>query len=179
MTKKYYNNKPSRKPLDWNQTSTSTKAKLGSVALRLDQNGYTAKQLLETDKKGNYKIDNQQLKSIFQIKEKGRSTKNTIGFRKNVKQLQFDLDRKRGIYTNVENKYSNMGFKGKKLRTMMTQFNKTVGLNTFFDIAREVKKQYGVSEKQSYTITRNMIDVYNFDKKQLSSNQKAIFDYFY
>lgn len=166
------------KRVNYTNAKDTSKSKWKSTALRLNQNGYTAKEILEKDKNGNYIIDDKQLKSIFQFKGKGYKSQ-AIGFRKNVSQLQFDTERKRNVWKDVETKYNSMGFRGKKLSRMMVDVNNTLGLNTFFDIARKVQKEYGISKQDSYDKTRDIINQANFLRSGLSRKDADIISAFY
>lgn len=182
MVKKY-DTKLKANVLQWNQLKD--KGKLANVSKRLYDNNITAKQVLEVDKNGKYVMDSKTLKSSIGIKEKGKSFKNTEAFRRNVKQAIGTLDRKKGVKAEITPKF--VKFTGNQFTTrtnrLLTDFNKTVGLNTFFDISNEVQKQYStkskkMSKKASYKKTRAIIDQYWLSKNKLSQKDIAILSLF-
>ncbi|MFX1452970.1 MAG: hypothetical protein ACFFCM_19190 [Promethearchaeota archaeon] len=177
MTKKYYDNKLSANALQWNQLKD--KRKLGNVAKKLYDFGFTAKQVLEMDKNGKYLMTNQQVKKNFNLGGRGYSS--AIGFRKNVKQCIGTLERKKGVRVEVLPKFVSFtqNVFTKRTNQLLTQFSKTISLNVFFDIAKEFQKRDSLTEKQSYDKVRQVYDEYNLKKNKMNQKDLAILQLFY
>lgn len=145
----------------------NSKTKLVSVAERLERCGITSKDAL--------KLSDFDLKQIVGFKGKKSSFD---GFKRNIKEISFDLERKKGVLNDSLPKYTKLGYRGKGLNLVKVRLNKTLGLNTFFDIAKEVQKKFGLSESESWSKTRDTLALANVSFKQLLPSEKEVLEYF-
>jgi len=155
------------------KTQDTSKAKWYSTTHRLHQTGLTAKEILEKDKKGNYVIDDKQLKSIFHPKTKSIKSWSR-GFRANVKSIQLDKNRKLNVRDNYVDNLKKQGYSGRGLTQQKSLVNRTIGMNSFFDVAKSLQKNSPtpLSKKDSYIVAKRVITQASYSTKGLKQWQK-------
>jgi len=145
----------------------ASKDKLVSVAERLERSGITVKEAL--------KLSDLDLRKSVGFKGKKTSFE---GFKRNVKEIGLTLERKQGILKDALPKYAKIGYIGKGLNLAKVRLDKIIGLNVFFDIAKEVQNKFGLTVSESYNKTSNMLQIAKFDFNQLSKSEKIILEFF-
>jgi len=151
----------------YSQLTESSKKKLSGVLSRLHKSGTTVK-----DTQG---MNDMQLKQALGFKGSDTSFK---ALKRNINQLQFTQERKEGISNRSLISYTKIGYRGKGLSRVKSQLRKTVGLNIFFDISKEVAKKYGLTENQSYSATRTILKQARLNYKKLDKKDKQLLSYF-
>jgi len=159
--------------LAYNKLSSNSKAKLNSTLIRLHKAGLTQKDALG--------LSDKDLRKALGFK----GTKTSFnGLKRNIKNLSVGIDkkdalkRKEGLRSLALPKYAKFGFRGKKLSIINKELGKTVGLNIFFDISKDVQTRFGISEKKSWFITRNILKKAKVNFNQLTQIEKIILSYF-
>ena len=151
----------------YSQLSKSSKSKLSSVLTRLHKSGITAKEANS--------MSDSDLKKGLGFKGTNTSFK---ALKRNINQLQFTKERKEGVSNLSLVTYQKSGFRGKGLSRIKSQLRKGVGLNIFFDIAKEVKDKYGLTKKESYRATDVIIKRAKSNYKKLDKKEKDLLSYF-
>lgn len=159
--------------LKYSKLSANSKAKLNSTLVRLHKAGLTQKDALA--------LSDKDLKQTLGFK----GTKTSFeGLKRNIKNLNVGIDkkdtlkRKEGLRTLALPKYAKFGYRGKRLSIVKKELGKTVGLNIFFDISKEVQTRFNISEKKSWFITRNILKKAKVNFNQLTQIEKIILSYF-
>ena len=151
----------------YSQLTEGTKTKYSNTLERLHKSGITVKDTkIMTDL---------QLKQALGFKGKKSSFE---GLKRVIKQLQFDQNRQEKISDRSLQSYSKAGYRGKGLSKVKSQLRKSVGLNIFFDISKEVKSKYGLTTNQSYRQTERILKQARINYGRLSQREKEILSYF-
>ena len=151
----------------YTQLSKGSKEKLRTTLERLHKSGITVKDVKT--------MSDLQIKKALGFKGKKASF---LGLKRNINQLQFDLERKEGVSNSALPTYVKFGYRGKKLSRTKNELRKTVGLNIFFDIAKKVQKEFKLTERQSYKRTDLILKQANINYKNLSKREKELLSYF-
>lgn len=154
-------------PKTYQQLSESSKKRLSNVLERLHKSGLTVNDTI--------KLSDSQLRQAIGFKGKKTSFD---AFKRNIKQLQFDQQRKEGISNRTLTSYTKLGYRGKGLSRVKSQLRKSVGLNIFFDIAKEVQTKFNISKNQSYSETRNILKLARNNYRRLSKRERELLSYF-
>lgn len=147
--------------------STSSKKKLSSVLVRLHKRGISVKDTQT--------LSDSELKKGLGFK--GSQT-SFIALKRNIVQLQFTQKRKEGVSNLALTSYAKKGIRGKPLSRTKTQLRKEIGLNIFFDIAKDVQKKFNLTENQSYNATRSILRQAKINYKKLDKKEKELLSYF-
>lgn len=151
----------------YSQLSESSKKRLSSVLVRLHKSGISVKDT--------------QILSDTELK-KGLGFKGTQtsfnALKRNIVQLQFTQKRKEGVSNRSLITYSKVGYRGKGLSRVNSQLRKTVGLNIFYDIAKQVQKKFNLTEKQSYRATDSILKQAKVNYKRLDKKERELLSYF-
>ena len=151
----------------YSQLSKSSKIKLSSTLNRLHKSGLTVKDVST--------MSDSKIKQALGFKGSQTSFK---GLKRNIDQLQFTQQRKEGISNLSLISYSKVGYRGKGLSRVKSQLRKSVGLNIFYDISKEVAKKYGLTEKQSYKATNTILIQARKNFKKLDKKEKELLSFF-
>jgi len=151
----------------YSQLSEGSKKKLSAVLLRLHKSGISVK--------------DSQIMSDSQIKQKLGFKGSQTSFKalkRNIVQLQYTQERQENISNRSLTNFLNKGVRGKNLLRVKSQLRKTVGLNIFYDISKEVAKKYGLTKKQSYRATDTILTQARKNFKKLDKKEKELLSYF-
>lgn len=154
-------------PKNYSQLTESSKNKLSNTLERLHKSGITVRQALS--------MSDTQLRQALGFKGKKSSLE---GLKRNIKQIQFNQNRKEQISNRSLTSYTKSGYRGKGLTRVKSQLRKTTGLNIFFDIAKDVQTKFNVSKERSYSETRTILKVARTNYKKLSKREKELLSYF-
>ena len=151
----------------YSQLSESSKKKLSTVLSRLHKSGITVKDT--------FTMSDTKIKQALGFKGSQTSFK---GLKRNILQLQFTQERQESISNKALISYTKVGYRGKGLSRVKSQLRKTVGLNIFFDISKDVQKKFNLSTSESYRITDKLIKRAKSNYKKLTQKEKELLSYF-
>jgi len=154
-------------PKKYSQLSEGSKKKLSNVLSRLHKSGITIK-----DTKS---MNDSQLKQSLGFKGSNTSFN---ALKRNINQLQFTNERQEGISNRSLISYTKIGYRGKGLSRVKSQLRKTIGLNIFFYIAKDVQKEFNLSSGESYSATRVLLKRAKINYKKLSQKEKELLSFF-
>lgn len=151
----------------YSQLSEGSKKKLSGLLVRLHKSGISVKDIPS--------LSDFQLKKGIGFKGSQTSFK---ALKRNIVQLQYTQERKEDVSNRSLISYSKIGYRGKGLSRVNSQLRKSVGLNIFFDIAKDVQKKHKLTEKQSYSATRKILKQAKLNYKRLDKKDKELLSYF-
>lgn len=151
---------------EWKDLSKSSRQKYTYTASRLEKAGLSVNEAM--------KLSDSELAKAMDFKGK-----NIAPTRRNIKALSTSLERKINVKGGTIPRYQKEGYTGRGLNLVKTRINKTLGLNTFYDIAKEVQKQHKLGKKQSYKYTHKLLKKAKLEFDKLDIKDKGIINSFF
>ena len=169
-------------PKSYNQLKSSAKNKLATTLNRLEKSGIKINDYIDNHKSssnyGKFKVSNKQIRNDLGFKGKNTSLE---GLKRNIRELWLSKERQEGSVNIQINKAKSLGYRGKGLSQIKNRLRKTSGINTFFDIAKDVQNKFNVSERKSFDITRDILKRAKKSKqklKLLNQKEKQLLSFF-